>query len=222
VKTYNDPQGRFTLLYQEFTKGFQENPLEIFSFQESETYKHLTAENKKAEYLEVRYHLKNYLAKIFNKTPQQISFKIIGEGKPVIDISGSKLDFSISHSWGHFIVGISETYDIGTDLEKIRDQKKAVQIAERMFSPEEANFIALESDAKIQAQNFTKIWSSKEALVKAAAGGVFKHVHDVKIDTKNWRIEKLPNEFGVLQNWTLEFLEIIPEFVCAVALRERK
>lgn len=82
------------------------------------------------------------------------------KGKPYLE--DNKVYFSISHTKGIAAVAFSE-HPIGIDIEYTR---KYSAVAERMFDDIERKY-ALQSDL-----NFTKIWTLKEAAVKATGQGI--------------------------------------------------
>ncbi len=82
------------------------------------------------------------------------------KGKPYLE--GNKVYFSISHTKGTAAVAFADN-PVGIDIEYTRKYSAA---AERMFDDTERKY-ALESDS-----NFTKIWTLKEAAVKATGKGI--------------------------------------------------
>ena len=104
------------------------------------------------------YLLKNGLSEFYGIG----SYKILRteKGKPYLE--DNKVYFSISHTKGIAAVAFSE-HPIGIDIEYTR---KYSAVAERMFDDIERKY-ALQSDL-----NFTKIWTLKEAAVKATGQGI--------------------------------------------------
>ena len=92
--------------------------------------------------------------------------KYIGEniylnefGKPLSE----GIYFNISHSKGVVVLAISTDYDIGVDIEKVREVNDG--LAEYVCNEDELASISTESD-------FFKIWTSKESLAKAYGQGI--------------------------------------------------
>lgn len=217
----NSQQG-FLLQVHQFLESFNE-PLEHFLSAEELRYgSEITSEKRRLEYLQSRFTLKSLLAKYVGLTPEVIEFKKIGEGKPVLMNPTVHLDFNLSHSHDYFAIALSEKGQVGVDIEKVRPAQNLAKIAERFFSPAETQLIQNEKDGIKQTEIFAKFWSGKEALVKAVGGGVFKNVHEVLIDETNWKIKKLPLEFGSLADWDLQFFDPVPGYTCSVALKLEK
>lgn len=74
--------------------------------------------------------------------------------------------FNISHSGDYVVIAISET-NIGVDIEKLRHNK--MRVARRFFSDTEINLI---QSSKIPDQDFTRLWSLKEAYLKYRGSGL--------------------------------------------------
>lgn len=217
-ETGNSQQG-FLLQVHQFLENFHE-PIESFlSAEEIRYVSEITSEKRRLEYLQSRYTLKTVLAKYMGLEPAAIEFKKIGEGKPVLMNPTVRLDFNLSHSHDYFAIALSEKGQVGVDIEKVRPPLHLSKIAERFFSAAETQLIQDEKDATKQTEIFAKFWSGKEALIKAVGGGVFKNVHEVLIDETNWKIKKLPLEFGDLADWNLQFFDAVPGYTCSVALK---
>lgn len=214
-----DSQQKYLLQVHQFVTDFNE-PVESFLNPEEIAYLDtLTNEKRKNEYVQTRFVLKNLLAKYMGLAPNVIQFKKVGEGKPVLMNPTVHLDFNLSHSADYFAIALSEKGEVGVDIEQIRKPQHLTQIAEKFFSPPETDLIKQETDPAKQTEIFAKFWSGKEALVKAVGGGVFKNVHEVLVDETNWKIKRLPLEFGSLSDWDLQFFEAVPGYTCSVAFK---
>jgi len=95
-------------------------------------------------------------------------------GKPVLDadVHSTFIDFSVAASGGCCLIGISNSDEIGVDLElKDRQAGRPLALARRYFSNSETRALAtLEDDTLDHA--FLHTWACKEAVVKAAGHGI--------------------------------------------------
>ncbi len=82
------------------------------------------------------------------------------KGKPFIP--NSKVYFNISNTKG-IVVLVLHNKPVGIDVEKIRESKEAIY--KRVFCSEEVRFIK-------SAEDFTNLWTRKEAVVKLFGGGL--------------------------------------------------
>lgn len=72
--------------------------------------------------------------------------------------------FSLSHTGGYSILAISETYQLGIDIEIDRKIRFAKQIASRFFHPAERKLLERKDWT---SPEFLKIWVLKEAIIKS-------------------------------------------------------
>ncbi len=101
---------------------------------------------------------KTMLAKWCYISPESIVFDRGKHGKPFA--VGLDVHFNISHS-GNMVVCAVNDKPVGIDIEQIRDYKS--DVAKRVCSETELNLI-LQSDNP--ADEFTRIWTAKEAYTK--------------------------------------------------------
>lgn len=80
------------------------------------------------------------------------------------------IKFNISHSHGIICLVLSESIDIGVDIELIR--KKEDRLKEYISSPSELDYI--NSDI-----NFYEVWTSKESLVKCIGSGLVNNIKEI-------------------------------------------
>lgn len=115
-----------------------------------------------------RYIVRTKLAKYLNCSPSDINIQYNHYGKPFIT-SPTNIYFNISHSMD-FVVVVFYKHQIGVDIEynqKFNDEL----ISEVFFSSNEIiylNSLSLE----MKKQEFFKIWTYKEAYIKAIGKGM--------------------------------------------------
>lgn len=214
-----DPAKRFQLQVHKFVENFSKQPEDFLTPAELEHLAAMDSQKRRSEFVQSRFVLKTELSKIIGTVPSQIEFITVGEGKPQLSNFLGRMDFNLSHSGDFFAVVFSEQGQVGVDIEKIRKPHQLRVLARRFFSQQEVELIEAEEGSAKQAEIFTRLWSGKEALVKCVGGGVFRHVHEVLIDEKNWCVKRLPAEFGELKNWELNYYKNIPEYICSVAFK---
>ncbi|GAB4833372.1 hypothetical protein Ancab_031615 [Ancistrocladus abbreviatus] len=111
--------------------------------------------------------------------PKSLEFKKNIHGKPEIvwqyarDWSQPPLHFNISHTSSLIACGVTVNSPIGVDVEeKNRIMKNDVlSFARRFFSPLEVEHLSAIPDPEDQRQEFIKLWTLKEAYVKALGRG---------------------------------------------------
>ncbi|XP_022767054.1 uncharacterized protein LOC111311705 isoform X3 [Durio zibethinus] len=111
--------------------------------------------------------------------PRSLKFRKNIYGKPEVEwknddnFSPPPLHFNISHTSSMIACGVTVNVPIGIDVEgkqrKIKND--IIAFAQRYFSPCEVKLLTAISDSEIQRQEFIKLWTLKEAYVKALGKG---------------------------------------------------
>ncbi|OEJ97324.1 hypothetical protein J116_025600 [Streptomyces thermolilacinus SPC6] len=99
--------------------------------------------------------------------PARVPLRVGRWGKP--EVAGHGLRFSLAHCGGRALLGVCGHREIGVDLERPRSGLDPVRFAARWFRPEEAARVA-EAEPADRWGEFLKLWTRKEACVKAAGG----------------------------------------------------
>jgi 4'-phosphopantetheinyl transferase len=94
-------------------------------------------------------------------------------GKPKIDpgLGRSQLCFNLSHTKGLVACAVGLENDLGMDVEACDRIRGAVDIADRYFSPEEVALLR-HVEAEQMCDTFLRIWTLKEAYIKATGQGL--------------------------------------------------
>lgn len=125
--------------------------------------------------------LRTLLGRHLDRDPRALRFVVGEQGKPAL--AENEVEFNVSHSGGHVAIAISDAGPIGVDLEAVRATSDLLQLAERFFSPAEADVVraAAESD---RAARFFSYWTAKEAVIKAAGGGLSLDLRSFETDPR--------------------------------------
>ncbi|CAF1935403.1 unnamed protein product [Brassica oleracea var. botrytis] len=108
--------------------------------------------------------------------PRSLMFKKNVYGKPEVDwqnCNNQPLHFNISHTDSLIACGVTVHVPVGIDVEdKERKIKHDVlAFAKRFYSADEVNVLATILDPEVQRKEFIKLWTLKEAYVKALGKG---------------------------------------------------
>ena len=116
--------------------------------------------------------MRHVLATYLACTPQELAFAYGATGKPSLVSPGTVgLEFNLSHSAGHALLGLARSVSIGVDIEADREVLDAEQIVTRNFAPAEAAaWLALPPEPRRAA--FFAFWTAKEACAKALGAGL--------------------------------------------------
>lgn len=123
----------------------------------------------------------------------------------------SQIQFNLAHSDNMAIYALTLNYAVGIDIEKIKPSDYQA-IAKRYFSsPENEALMALPIDK--QLQGFYRIWSRKEALIKASGKGLSLPLSTFSVS--------IYNDFETIQlenkTWSLLSIPIFPDYQTAIA-----
>ncbi|KAL3628276.1 hypothetical protein CASFOL_027322 [Castilleja foliolosa] len=111
--------------------------------------------------------------------PRSLKFRKNLHGKPEVDWQFKdswhppQLHFNISHTSSLIACGVIIDAQIGIDVED-KDRKikhDILSFARRYFSKHEVQFLAAISEPQVQQMEFIKLWTLKEAYVKASGKG---------------------------------------------------
>jgi 4'-phosphopantetheinyl transferase len=110
--------------------------------------------------------LRHLLSRHFGVKPQALRFELRENGKPFLP--QSEIHFNVSHS-GEIVAIALAANEVGVDIEAKRRIPEIAAIAGRFFSKDEAERVRAATDATAE---FFRIWTMKEAVVKAVGQGL--------------------------------------------------
>jgi 4'-phosphopantetheinyl transferase len=111
------------------------------------------------------------LAWYLETTPQMIALTINAYGKPYLS-EHSALNFNVSHSGGLGAIAFTTVGEVGIDVEAIERNAEALDIATSNFTGNEAAMVAAAATLQEQIRIFLRLWTRKEAVLKAAGCGL--------------------------------------------------
>lgn len=101
-------------------------------------------------------------------------------GKPYApDLGG--IEFNLSHSGRHALIAIARDQPIGVDLEMQGRQRSVEDIARRYFCAAESHALST-LPAELRAAAFLRLWTGKEAVLKALGEGLSFGLDRVEFD----------------------------------------
>ena len=134
-----------------------------------------------------------YLAELSDQTPHDLVISYNENYKPFL---ANGIKFNISHCGSRVVMATSKKYDIGIDIEMIDHNIDIEGMGKIVFSESENDLI------NNSPENFFKLWTKKEALIKAVGTGFgsdFYQTTNINLDdveiTDNYciKLQKLGN-----------------------------
>jgi 4'-phosphopantetheinyl transferase len=170
----------------------------------------------------LRYLLGHYTG----RAPQDVRFETGPMGKlHVAPSAGAEaIRFNVSHSYEWALIALSRDRDVGVDVEHHRPlHHDLLAIADRFFAPVEVEALrALPEDQHHPA--FYRIWSRKEAFIKATGQGVSAGLDTfaVSIDTNAEVALRVFKPAGDEARWIMRSLDVGAGYGAAVCVERRR
>ncbi|HEY9429206.1 MAG TPA: 4'-phosphopantetheinyl transferase superfamily protein [Gemmatimonadaceae bacterium] len=168
--------------------------------------------------------LRTILARYLDVAPSALRFGSNAFGKPRVTCGEAvpPIRFNFSHSGRLALCAVARARDVGVDVERIEASESLDEIADRFFSPDEAEALDALPPAQ-RCQAFYACWSRKEAYVKG-------HGRGMSMPLDSFDVSLLPGDQDALladrneceqSVWTLCDLCPAPGFAAALAVEGR-
>lgn len=160
----------------------------------------------------LRHLIGNYLA----IPPAEVPFAYGPQQKPALaePLAGTGLHFNLSDSGEMAIYAFAVGQAIGVDIEEHRDYPDARQLAQRFFSPAEAEWLEQQPGAQTSLA-FLRCWTCKEAVVKALGDGLMAPLQEFTV--AHWQTPpRLLWPTASITDWSIHLLNPPPN--CSAAL----
>ena len=106
--------------------------------------------------------------------PETHKFSVNPHGKPTLSENPHKLVFNLSHSRNKVLIGVTRQRQLGVDIEYMEPKRNITKIAGHYFNQAEWNddLLRQEANGNVNAAfRFYKLWTLKEAFIKAEGRG---------------------------------------------------
>ena len=110
------------------------------------------------------------LAKYLQVSPDNVRFLMAEYGKPEL-VSSRNIKFNLAHTKGVAVIAIARERVVGVDVEAVRETVEVSELADRFFSPKEAQWLRSQP-ASDRVLAFFDCWTAKEAYIKAKGMGL--------------------------------------------------
>jgi 4'-phosphopantetheinyl transferase len=151
-------------------------------------------------------------------SPSDVGITYTGAGKPMLDYSGTDLQFNVSHTDGLALIAIARR-PVGIDVEGIRALADPAGLVNRFFSPQEGETYSTLPEP-LRPAGFFRAWTCKEALIKASGLSVaYLDAFDVELHP-----ERAPGLLAARHptltgsDWSVTAWEPAPGYAAALAL----
>lgn len=152
----------------------------------------------------------------------RLSFGFLDHGKPYARLADRSADiaFNVSHSGGHGLIAITDEACVGVDVEERAPRRDLDGIGSLVYGPEERRLLGTAS-GRTKVQIFYRLWSMKEALIKALGTGFSLSPSGFEVPRPMLRGERSGTfRFPHLPSQTWRILDLgEPRFAAALAYR---
>jgi len=180
------------------------------------------SEKNRRHFIAARGVLRDILSRYLKQAPDTFEFEANPYGKPLLltPVNGRKLSFNVSHSGEYALYAVMYDRQIGVDIEQIRPDFTANEIAQRFFSPREVETLqALPLD--LQTEAFFACWTRKEAFIKAKGKGLSIPLQqfDVTLSpSEPVRLLQTQWDAEEASRWSLKSLFVASNYAAAIAV----
>jgi 4'-phosphopantetheinyl transferase len=123
-------------------------------------------EADRARFIAGRGALRRILACYRSLAPDRLEFQTGPYGKPALVGAFASLEFNVSHSGDYVLIAVTSGTACGVDIECARTGTDHATIAAHFFSAREVEWLYHNESG------FLRLWTVKEAIIKAVGGGL--------------------------------------------------
>lgn len=148
-----------------------------------------------------------------------IRFRTTANGKPEL-AENCDLRFNLSHTAGVTVFAVARHRQVGVDVERIRQDTDAIELAERFFSPPEVQWLRSQPAEQL-IPTFFSCWTAKEAYIKAQGEGLSLPLSGFGVLPRASGSELQLEVYGdpeESRRWSMWQLELGPELRAALAV----
>ncbi len=200
------------------THGLHPDAQELLSTDEKERMARFRFDTDRHNFLFCRSMLRILLASYLGSPPAELRFAYSAHGKPSLSISSCALEFNLSHTEGRVLLAVCLGNRVGVDVERIRRNFAALDIADRFFSEAEKKALRATPEEFLY-EAFFHCWTRKEAFVKGRGDGLSCPLagFDVSLAPEDEQVSlTIPGDSAESRRWQLWSLNNFPQ--CAAAL----
>jgi 4'-phosphopantetheinyl transferase len=175
----------------------------------------------RSTYIAAHWLIRNALASVGGLPPTDWRFIAEQYGKPEIDpvLGRPDLRFNLSHSRGFVACAIATGAAVGIDVETLSRKHGGLDIADRFFTPSEVAILHATASSQ-QREAFFRLWTLKEALIKATGEGLHRPLDSFSFSLDPTAVRFHPADADEAAKWTFVEHRPTPRHALALAIRQ--
>jgi 4'-phosphopantetheinyl transferase len=196
-----------------------ESLLELLDAEERERAARFKFPTPRNQFVISRALLRQALGRYRRIEARDIHFRGTANGKPELAES-CDLRFNLSHTAGATVFAFARHRQVGVDVERIRPNTDAPELAERFFSRPEVQWLRSQPAGQ-HIPSFFTCWTAKEAYIKAQGEGLSLPLSSFGVLPRPSGSELRLEVYGdpeESQRWSMWQLELGPELRAALAV----
>jgi len=156
----------------------------------------------KYRYVETHGLLRHLLSRRLGQAPERINIQTAEHGKPYLP-DFPDWTFNLSHCDHHLAIAIAQACRLGIDIELIKPRNGFLGLVQKCFAATEAAYWH-GLDPTEQSAAFYRIWTAKEAFVKATGRGIAVGLEQCVTDPHRFgQFCHIPPAYGAAADWHL-------------------
>jgi len=175
-------------------------------------------ERDRDRFLASRGLLRHLLASYLDTPPEAVHFGYAPQGKPFL-LEHPDLCFNLSHTADVMVVAVAAGRELGVDVEQVFSEAVMNQVSGTVLShPERVVFEGL--DLGERRDWFVRLWTRKEAYIKADGRGMSLPLDRIDVSTRPGRVRlhgDSPDDWRLSHRWALRELMVAPGYAAALA-----
>jgi 4'-phosphopantetheinyl transferase len=140
-----------------------------------------------------------------------------GGGRPTLDPPRDGIAFNLSHTAGYVACAFGDGCELGVDVERHDRAVEAEGIAGAYFAAAERQL--LHCDPSGRGEVFLRLWTLKEAVVKASGRGLLLDLDSFAVALDPPRLQATAPELGDIGRWQLHDWRLPDATRLALAIR---
>lgn len=177
-------------------------------------------EKARDRYVAGRGLLRILLGGYLNLEPARIQIDYEPQGKPILKgvLHGLPIQFNVSHSEALGVFAFCLSRRVGVDIEWHRPLADMDDLARRFFTAGESALLASLSGLE-KHELFYKIWTCKEAYLKAVGAGLLLPLDQVEVKFEaDEEVHLISNDGARMDDWQVHIFSPQSDFQCAVCV----
>lgn len=159
----------------------------------------------------VRGVLKQLLGYYSRRRVEEITLHFTDYGKPYI---GDPIEFNVSYAHGMSVIAFALDMKVGVDIEAMRCIEEAAAIARLHYSESERQAL-FDSTGEEQDTAFLKLWTRKEAFIKAIGQGLYFPLREFSVPLDDTVID-FPDNNRAGTDWVVHDISPNRNYIAAL------